>query len=252
MLDSRHLAICTMPLVSESVSSRVLLFTIGETQSSMQLNDPQALDLEYTRTMMGFLMLLPEPRSIGMVGLGGGSLAKFCHRYLPHAQVQVMEINPHVIALREEFHVPDNDDRFQVVCANGALFIRNRQAAYDVLLVDGYDVHGLPGELTSQRFYDDCYAALVADGVVVANLQYGHPDYQAHLDRIQQAFQGRILVVDDDELSNSIVFACKGERLRKKGGGLIRRPKGLDANAADHLLAAFARIATARRHQWWW
>jgi spermidine synthase len=251
MSDNRPLTPYTMPLVYESISSRVMLFSMGETQSSMRLNDPLALDLEYTRTMMGFLMLLPEPRSIGMVGLGGGSLAKFCHRYLPHAQVQVMEINPHVIALRKEFHVPDNDDRFEVISANGALFIRNRQAAYDVLLIDGYDIHGLPAELTSQRFYDDCHAALGVDGIMVANLYYGHHDYQAQLDRIQRAFQGRILVVNDGEMSNSIVFACKGERLRKKGIGLIRRPKGLEAKAADHLLGAFARIATAQQYQWW-
>jgi len=90
MPDNCHLAISTMPLVYESASSRVMLFSIGETQSSMRLDDPLALELEYTRTMMGFLMLLPEPRSIGMVGLGGGSLAKFCHRYLPHTQIQVV------------------------------------------------------------------------------------------------------------------------------------------------------------------
>jgi spermidine synthase len=160
-------------------------------------------------------------------------------------------VNPHMIALRKEFHVPDNDDRFEVMSANGALFIRNRQAAYDVLLIDGYDIHGLPAELTSQRFYDDCHAALGVDGIMVANLYYGHHDYQAQLDRIQRAFQGRILVVNDGEMRNSIVFACKGERLRKKGIGLIRRPKGLEAKAADHLLGAFARIATAQRYQWW-
>ncbi len=251
MSETIPLAKHTIPLVYESVNSKVLLFSVGETQSSMRLNDPLALDLDYTRTMMGFLMLLPDPRSIGMVGLGGGSLAKFCHRYLPRAAIQVVEINPHVIALREEFQVPDNDERFQVVCADGALFIRDLQAFYDVLLIDGYDVHGLAAELTSQRFYDDCFSALAADGVMVANLYYGHPDYQTQLDRIQRAFQGRVLVVDDGELSNSIVFACKGQLHQKKASRLIRRPKGLDAKAAEHLMAAFARIATAQQHQWW-
>ncbi|MDE8344502.1 MAG: hypothetical protein POG24_11875, partial [Acidocella sp.] len=69
----------------------------------MNLDDPCALDLEYSRTMMGFLLFKPEPKHIAMVGLGGGSLAKFCHRYLPATRIEVVEINPHVLALRDEF-----------------------------------------------------------------------------------------------------------------------------------------------------
>ena len=89
-----------VPFVHDSGGDKGLYFSIREIQSRMQVDDPDALDLGYTRTMMGFLLFQPEPRQIAMVGLGGGSLAKFCHRYLPQAQIQVAEINPHVIALR--------------------------------------------------------------------------------------------------------------------------------------------------------
>ena len=74
------------------------------TQSCMLLDAPDVLALDYTRTLMGFLLFDPRPRSILMVGLGGGSLAKYCHRHLPQADITVVEINPHVIALRERFH----------------------------------------------------------------------------------------------------------------------------------------------------
>ena len=65
----------------------------------MRRADPCALDLDYTRTMMACLMLRPRPASMLMVGLGGGSLAKYWHRWLPAADVSVVEINPHVIAM---------------------------------------------------------------------------------------------------------------------------------------------------------
>jgi spermidine synthase len=86
----------------------------------MQFQNPHALALEYTRTMMGFLLFNPEPQNIAMLGLGGGSLAKFCYRYLPQSRIQVVEINPQVIALRDEFHVPPDDKRFGVVRGDGA------------------------------------------------------------------------------------------------------------------------------------
>ena len=80
----------------------------------MQTQDPHALDLQYTRTMTGFLSFKPKPRHIGMIGLGGGSLAKFCHRYLPSARIEIVEINPHVLALRDEFWIPPDDARLTI------------------------------------------------------------------------------------------------------------------------------------------
>ena len=53
---------------------------------------------------------------------GGGSLAKFCYRHLPDTCITVVEINPHVIALRDEFKVPPDDRRFRVVEADGVHF----------------------------------------------------------------------------------------------------------------------------------
>jgi spermidine synthase len=237
------------PFVYESLRSKALHFSISEIQSRMQLTDPYALDLEYTRTMMGFLMFKPEPAVVAMIGLGGGSMAKFCHRYLPRTRIQVVEINPHVIALRDEFKVPPDDQRFSVIRGDGALFVRDCATSVDVLLVDGFDSNGQPAKLSSQRFYDDCRDALQPGGIMVVNLHYGHRHYGLHVDRIRRSFDGAVLVVDDGELSNSIVFACKGHSLEQHRAGLVRRPKGLEEAAAQQLLAGFALIASALRDQ---
>src|SRR5690606_15673673 len=88
-------------------------------QSSMSLLNPYALEFEYTRLMMGFLLFDPDPAHMLMIGLGGGSLPKFCHRYLPQTSIDVVEIDPDVIALRDAFHVPPDDARFRVIAADG-------------------------------------------------------------------------------------------------------------------------------------
>lgn len=63
-------------------------------QSPRALGQPDALDVENTRAMMGFLLFNRMPDTLAMVGLGGGSLAKFCHRHLPCTRITVVEINP--------------------------------------------------------------------------------------------------------------------------------------------------------------
>ena len=235
------------PFVYEDLTTKALHFSISEVQSRMDVRDPYALNLEYTQTMMGFLLFLPEPRRIAMIGLGGGSLAKFCHRYLPQTFIQVVEINPHVLALREHFHVPPDGDRFQVIHGDGAQFVRYRAVRPEVLMVDGFDSNGLPARLCSQRFHDDCHEMLQPGGMMVANLHFGHRHYDRLLDRIQRSFGGAMLVVDDSDLSNSIVFACKGTALEAARAGVVRRPKGLDRAASEQLLGAFARVNRALR-----
>jgi len=249
MSDSQDSAQHAKPFVYESLSSKALHFSISEIQSRMQLRDPDALDLEYTRTMMGFLLFKPQPDAIAMIGLGGGSLAKFCHRYLPGSRIQVVEINPHVIALRGDFNVPPDSERFSVLRGDGAHFVRHHPSRVDVLIVDGFDRDGQPARLSSQRFYDDCFDMLQPDGIMVVNLHYGHARHEAYLDRIRRSFSDAVLVVDDGELSNSIVFACKGDALDRHRRAPLRRPQNLDAAAADQLLAAFALISSALKDQ---
>lgn len=249
MPDTQESAQFVKPFVHVGLNSKALHFSISEIQSRMQIQDPLALDLEYTRTMMGFLLFNPEPSSIAMIGLGGGSLAKFCHRFLPRTRIQVVEINPHVIALRDEFHVPRDDERFTVLRDDGARYVRFRATRPDVLMVDGFDPQGLPARLSSQRFYDDCAEMLQPGGIMVANLHCGHAHYDMHLERISRSFMDAVLVVGDGELSNSIVFACKGHTFAQFRHGAVRRPKDLDAAAASQLQAAFSRVSVALKNQ---
>lgn len=249
MPDTPESAQHAKPYIFESLQCKALHFSIGEVQSRMQIQDPNALDLEYTRIMMGFLLFKPAPLSIAMIGLGGGSLAKFCYRHLRQARIHVVEINPHVIALRDEFHIPPDDDRFTVVHGDGAQFVRLSATRPDVLMVDGFDPDGLPSRLCSQRFYDDCADMLQPEGILVANLHFGHVSYGKHLERIRRSFNDVVLVLDDGELSNSIVFARKGHRFGPARLGAMRRPLHLDAVAGDQLLGAFASVASALNDQ---
>ncbi len=237
------------PYVHESLSTKALHFSICEMQSSMQIQDPYALDLEYTRTMMGFLLFKPVPQQIAMIGLGGGSLAKFCHRHLPRSRIEVVEINPHVIALRDEFHVPPDDARFKVVQGDGAHFVRGHASPCDVLLVDGFDSEGQPARLSSQRFYDDCHALLQPEGIMVVNLHAGAARFDALVERIRCSFVDAVFVVHGTEPGNSIVFACKGRAFARHKPGVVRRPRQLDRVAADALLASFALVTSALRDQ---
>lgn len=237
------------PIVCLTSKTKSLQFSVAEVQSRMELRQPDALSLEYTRSMMGFLLFEPAPQQIAMIGLGGGSLAKFCHRHLPQATICAVEINPYVIALRDEFLVPQDSDRFDVIEADGAEFVSTSAQLFDVLLVDGYDSKGLPQALSSQRFYDDCYNTLTERGILVVNLHADHHHYDIHVDRIGRSFDGAVLLVEDKREGNSIVFARKGYQGKMPALGPWRRPAAFDEKTWRTFEGPFARIVSALKAQ---
>ena len=215
------------PFVRDVGDRRSLHFSEQVIQSSMSLLNPDALELEYTRMMMGFLLFNPEPDRIVMVGLGGGSLAKFCHRHLPRSQVEALEINPAVIALRGDFMVPPDDERFRVIACDAAEFLGGASDHADVILLDGFGDQGMPDALCSEAFYADCLRALRDDGLLVINFHVNHPLYHEYLARVRESFGAAMFEVVDDDMTNSIVFACKGDLLDDPASARLRRPEAL-------------------------
>lgn len=203
------------PYLVEQNGILALHFDELSVQSEMNINDPDRLVVGYTRAMMSFLLLDPEPRRIAMIGLGGGSIAKYCYRYLPKSAFTAVEINPDVIALRDEFAIPEDDERFAVNLGDGAAWVKEASNC-DVLIVDGFDASGLPESLSCQEFYDDCHAALSSSGTLVVNLWGGYPNYEAYLERIRISFSDCVMVVDASDSVNKIVLAVKKMPTRPK------------------------------------
>ncbi|WP_189338622.1 transferase [Sphingobium sp. SCG-1] len=195
------------PYIAEFGDSRSLHFDHRTIQSSMCMSDPLSLEFDYIRMMMGFLLFNPKPGIIDMIGLGGGSLAKYCYYRVPSSVITAVEISREVIALRSRFFIPEDNRRLKVLWGDGADYRRQDRRRADVLLVDGFDINGQPPQLCSQEFYEDCYFHLAPGGILVANLWEKH---QLCVNRLRKAFGNAIVVVQTERGDNRAVFARKG------------------------------------------
>lgn len=204
---------------------RRLCFGDTDVQSAMDLRDPDRLVLEYTRLMMGFLLFQPRPSHILMIGLGGGSLPKFCHRHLPEADITVLEVDPSVLALRDRFEIPPDQPGFRVLLGDGAAHLATvNDASVDVLLVDGFDAGRMAPSLGTQGFYADCRRVLRSGGVMVGNLHELDLQLGIFLDRIGQCFDGHAAYVPARECGNCVVFARREVALSSRLPRHLRRP----------------------------
>ncbi|MDY0056486.1 MAG: fused MFS/spermidine synthase [Methyloversatilis sp.] len=235
------------PYLVEQDGQLTLAFSELAVQSTMDAAAPERLVLEYSRLMLASLLFVPEPRRIGMIGLGGGSLVKVCHRHLPQARMTVAEISPAVIALRDRFHIPPDDGRLTVVCADGAEWVAAHDRVFDLLWVDGFDIGGMPSALTTQRFYDDCHAVLVDGGVLAINMYAGDALNSAWAERVASSFNRSVSVVDTSDGDNRIVFAARGNAFRLSEMKLAQRARALEAQLGIALPGIARALVEGRR-----
>ncbi len=204
------------PFVEEVDGLLNLRFDMATVQSALRLSDPVALELEYTRTMMRCLLFCAAPQSILMIGMGGGSLARYCHKTLPNADITVAEINLHVIALRDRFQVPPESSRFRVMQADGVDHVQAASQAgvrHDIILLDAFHFDGAQESISNRAFFKACRSLLSPRGVLVVNLDGEPAQCQPVLGRLGEAFDGAVWSVLVDATSNRIAFCAGADHL---------------------------------------
>lgn len=236
--------------IREEAGVRTLHFGSDWIQGAMRIARPWHLELEYTREMMAALLLREDsryPRRVLLIGLGAASLTKFLYRHFPLAKLTVVEIEPDVVAAaRQFFKLPDDPRRLNIVIADGAEFVANSDRPYDLILVDGFDGNARPGALDSLPFYQMCRARLNEDGLAAVNLLGLSRGFQASVERLRQAFDGRALAFPSCDTGNVIAFAAAGEPVSIALGDLKERASVLKSKTGLNLLPTLARLEQAK------
>jgi spermidine synthase len=201
----------TKAFLVDEFDYRSLCFALdGCTQSEMRLDDPFALVNEYTRKMMGFLAFQPRPKNLLVVGLGGGSLVKYCYRHLPATRITAVEIDPDVLALRSQFFIPPDDERLRIIQADGADYIAqmvDRGERTNAILVDAYSHKGIANAVVNRSFLENAQRSLRTNGVLVMNVVAERAEAERHVSAIRQVFGDSVLVIAVQQGNNLVVFA---------------------------------------------
>lgn len=179
-------------------------------QSGMLVTAPYVLVFNYSRAIMYFLLFSEQLKNVLMVGLGGGSVTKYIHGYCPEINQTVVEINRQVIQIaKSHFYLPENDERLNVIEGDGILYMKEHPDSHDCLIIDGFDAEGIPDGFCTPDFFDKCFNVLQDNGVFLINLWGSDKNFDIYLQRIEQTFSGRVLVLPTGKPGNIIVFGFK-------------------------------------------
>ncbi len=241
------------PFVIDDGKSRFLYFNVRLMQSEMSLKAPNDLAIRYTQKMMAFLLFQPRPKRIVLIGLGGGSLIKFCYHKMPGTQLTAVELDPNVIAFRDTFLLPPDDERLQVLEADGAQFLETTEKGIDALLVDAFDKTGFAPSLANREFFDKAYAKLSGNGVLVINLAGDKETYAGLIGEAMHVFDDQVIVISVPDDDNHVLYAFKERHFEPRWRWLhnyakeLRAKFGLDFPAFVQKMERSTKLGLARR-----
>ncbi|MDD4914981.1 MAG: spermine synthase [Methylococcales bacterium] len=219
--------------VVEQEGVRALHFGSHAQQSSMWLADPDRLHSLYARAMMAGLVFQDNPREVLMIGLGGGTTAKFLLQQFADCRIKAVEFRSAVLKVaRSHFGLPF-DSRLKVKIGCGAQHVqiqsREHSEQHDLILVDAYDHEGMASEVGGEVFFDDCRTLLTADGLLVINLWGTDRDlFQQVSWNMGRIFNHRVLFLPVRNRGNVIGFAFGEQTPRLDMKQLIDKARWLE------------------------
>lgn len=243
------------PTLSESSGIRYLHFGTEWIQGAMAVSEPSRLVLEYTRQMMAWLLFMDPPRapqSIATLGLGAGSLVRYCLKHTA-SRVRVVEWNPQVVAVCQMyFRLPAASRRLIIDLDDAADWVADpeHRGCSPVVMVDLYDGEARGPVRDSIEFYTHCRHVLGERGILTVNLFGEHESFPRNLHHLDQAFDGRVVLLPEIDAGNRIALAFTGETFEFEPDALLARAEMVEGRyglPARRWARALMRQGSGRR-----
>lgn len=184
-----------------------------EVESRLDPENPLVLLSDYTQAMLLALAWQPAPQRILLLGLGGGRLQMVLHHYLEHLELYTVELDPLVVEVAQRFFAWEPDERQHLTVKDGRDYLRSfpTEAPYDVILLDAFQVSGIPVHLCTREFFTECRDNLTPSGIVITNLHASTSIY----DSIRKTFALSFRSTTAFRLlgGNVVVVGSEAERL---------------------------------------
>lgn len=142
------------------------------TESVIDLQQPKALAVPYTRYMTAALAYHPGPvAKIALVGLGGGRTINYLIDSLPGASAEVAELDAAVVDVAARYFGAEPNERLKIRTMDGRIFLQRSKDRFDLILLDAYRGPFVPFHLTTQEFYRLVQERLAPGGIVAQNVE---------------------------------------------------------------------------------
>lgn len=203
---------------------RHLLFVsdagVEQLQSTIDLANPGQLQVAYTKTLFASLLFKQRQERVLLIGLGGGGMVRFVEENLPETSIEVVEIDPAVVRLADEYFETRDGIRVEIHTEDAFDFVARRHEPFDAIYLDAFlrpsvdhDPGGKTARLKTVEFLKKIKNHLVGDGILACNLISYRKTTPGDLEALREVFV-TVEQYDVPGSGNMVVIASKGEVMR--------------------------------------
>jgi spermidine synthase len=181
-------------------------------QSCKDRRDPKRLVFDYAKLVFSGFLLTPNPKSILVVGLGGGTLPVAFRELLPNAHIDVVEIDPAVASVAEAFFDYKASAPGKLYVQDARIFGKRaatRPQRYDLILLDAFNGDYIPEHLMTREYLLETQKLLAPDGVLLANT-FSISKLYHHESTTYESVFGKLLTVQTPQSANRVIVAKNG------------------------------------------
>jgi predicted membrane-bound spermidine synthase len=179
-------------------------------QSEVNLADPDDLPLLYNRTFSLAAVYPPQIKRVLVLGLGGGSIPVYLHRFLPEAAIDVVEIDPGIIGVAKKYFGMRETSRLHLIESDGRVFLNRHREPYDIIMVDVFSGSYIPFHMMTKEFYQLLRSRLNPHGVAAMNVWPAEKLFVSNVRTLKLAFETLDFFASGDstvEMTSVIVTA---------------------------------------------
>jgi len=199
-------------LITKDRSRVCMKFTVRDVrrnQTCLDESNPKRMVFTYTRMMMASLLVAPEPDTVFVAGLGGGTLPTALAELLPDVRIDIAEIDAAVVDAARTYFDFQAGDRLAVHVRDARVFVKRalrREERYDLILLDAYSGDYIPEHLMTVEFLEEVKSLLAPGGVVAANTFATSQLYDHESETYRQVF-GDFFNLRLPESNNRVILA---------------------------------------------
>jgi spermidine synthase len=194
----------------EYVTMKFVRLGTGYTESTANTKDDSELPVFYARVMLVGLLYVDSPRNILMIGLGGGTVTNYLHKFLrDDVYVRVVELDKGVIAAAKKYFHTREFCNYKIIENDGRLYLHDSKQTHDIIMLDAFRGGYVPFHLLTKEFYALANSRLSPGGCLVINLHAATELFPSSLATMKQVFQN---VETFQAQGNVIAVAYQGEK----------------------------------------
>ena len=141
----------------------------GTAQSGIATDGKSELLFDYNQRFIELLESIPAKRVL-LIGGGAYTLPQAILQQFPDMRIDVVEIDPGLKAIAEQFFGLQASTRLQIFHGDGRAYLERNPEPYDVILIDAFSRAEIPRSLTGHEVASLVARNLSKDGVIAMNI----------------------------------------------------------------------------------